>query len=79
MRPVEVVLRVVDGLVVVAEVPAVHVVDVAVRIIVDLVVLLAAARLSGVDPRLAGEVRLAEVDPVVDHRNDDPGAGDGPE
>ena len=47
VRPVEVVVGVVDGLVVVAEVPAVDVVDVAVRIVVDVVGLLAAARLPG--------------------------------
>ena len=59
VRAVEVVVEVVDGVVVVAEVPAVDVVDVAVAVVVDAVGLLAAARLAGVRPGLAGEVGMA--------------------
>ena len=70
VRAVPVVVDVVDGVVVVAEVPAVDVVDVAVAVVVDAVGLLAAARLARVRPRPLGQVRMAEVDPVVDDRDD---------
>ena len=70
VRPVEVVVEVVDGVVVVAEVPAVDVVDVAVAVVVDAVGLLAVTALAGVRPGARGEVRMAEVDPVVDDRHD---------
>ena len=70
VRAVAVVVEVVDGVVVVAEVPAVDVVDVAVAVVVDPVGLLAAARLARVRPRPRGEVRMAEVDAVVDDRDD---------
>ena len=68
VRAVTVVAGIVDRRVVVAEVPAVDVVDVAVAVVVD-----AVAR--GVSPGLvharAREVRVAEVDTVVDDRDDD--------
>ena len=70
VRAMPVVVDVVDGVVVVAEVPAVDVVDVAVAVVVDPVGLLAAARLARVRPRPRGQVRMAEVDPVVDDRHD---------
>ena len=57
VRAVEVVVEVVDGVVVVAEVPAVDVVDVAVAVVVDAVGLLAAARFARVRPGAGGEVR----------------------
>ncbi len=64
--PVPVVVGVVDGRVVVAEVPAVHVIGEAVPV----VVLSIAGDLSGVDPLAAGEVGVGEIDPVVDDRHD---------
>ena len=80
VRAVEVVVEVVDRVVVVAEVPAVDVVDVAVAVVVDAVGLLAGARLARVRPGSRGEVGMAEVDAVVDDRDDDAGvAGRDPE
>ena len=70
VRAMPVLVEVVDGVVVVAEVPAVDVVDVAVAVVVDAVGLLAVAALARVRPRPRGEVRMAEVDPVVDDRHD---------
>ena len=79
MRAV-VVARVVEGGVVVAEIPAVDVVDVAVGVVVDPV----AGGLAGVHPGPARQVGMREVDPVVDDRDhhvgtagrDLPGLGD---
>ena len=56
--------------VVVAEVPAVDVVDVAVAVVVDAVGLATAARFAGVRPGAVGKVRVAEVDAVIDDRDD---------
>ena len=70
VRPVEVVAEIVDGVVVVAEVPAMDVVDVAVGVVVDAVRLAAAARFAGVRPGTRREVGMAEVDAVVDDRDD---------
>ena len=70
MGPVEVVAEVVDRVVLVAEVPAVDVVDLPVRVVVEAVGLLAQAGFARVDPGPAGEVRVAEVDAVVDDRDD---------
>ena len=71
MGAVAVFVEVVDRVVVVAEVPAVDVVHIAVAVIVDAVGLLAASGLAGVGPRLGGEVRVVEVDAVVDHGDHD--------
>ena len=60
-----------------ADVRAVDVVDVAVGVVVDAVRLLAAARLARVRPRLTRQIRMAEVDAVVDDRDGHAGAGDG--
>ena len=70
MRAMEVLVEVVDRVVVVAEVPAVDVVDVAVEVIVDAIGLATAAQFAGVRPGAVSEVRVAEVDPVVDDRHD---------
>ena len=67
VRAVTVVAGIVDRRVVMAEVPAVDVVDVAVAVVVDAV----AGRLAGVGPLASREVRVAEIDTVVDHRDDD--------
>ena len=61
---------VVDGVVVVAEVPAVDVVDVAVVVVIDRR-WSPGAGLARVRPGAVGEVGMAEVDAVVDDRDDD--------
>jgi hypothetical protein len=57
--------------VVVDEVPAVHVVDVAVAVVVDAVVLAARTRLPGIRPDVGRQVGMVVVHPGVDHRDDD--------
>ena len=65
VRPVPlVVCRVV---VAVDEVPAAPVVDVAVSVVVDVIRAAAVAVLSGVDPRVRGEIGMRLVDAGVDH------------
>src|SRR3954471_23810271 len=59
-----------DGVVVVAEVPTVDVVDVAVGVVVDAVRLLPATALTGVRPGAFGKVRMAEIDSVIDDGDD---------
>ena len=71
MRPVPlVVCRVV---VAVDEVPAAPVVDVAVSVVVDAVRATTRAVLSGVDPRVRGEIGMRLVDAGVDHGDHDAG------
>jgi hypothetical protein len=53
--------------VLVDEVPAVHVVDAAVGVVVDAV----ARELARVDPEVADEIGVAGVDAAVDHRDHD--------
>ncbi len=67
MRPVRVLPGVVDRCVSVAEVPAVDVVGEAVPVVVEAV----PRDLAGVRPCGACEVRVAEIDAVVDDRDDD--------
>ena len=69
MGPVEVLAGIGDGVVVVAEVPAVDVVDVAVAVVVLAIVGIRAG-FAGVGPRPIREVGMAEVDAVVDDRHD---------
>ena len=59
-----------------AGVPAVHIVDIAVAVVVEAVGLLAITRLAPVDPRLSGELRVREVHAVVHDRHDHARAGD---
>ena len=53
------------------EVPAVHVIHVAVAVVVDVV----PGDLTGVGPEPGGEIRVGDVQPRVDHRDDHPLAG----
>ena len=69
VRPVAVVVGRV--IVVVHEVPAMDVVDVAVGIVVDPVVFAAWAGLSRIGPDVCGEIGVVPVHARVDHRNDD--------
>ena len=68
--PMSVLTVVVDAVVVVAEVPAVDVVDVAVAVIVDPVGFATVAQFAGVRPRAFGEVGMGEVDAIIDERDD---------
>ena len=55
--------------VLVDEVPAVHVVDAPVAVVVEPVGLAPATRLAGVRPQVGAEVGMGGVDPGVDHRD----------
>src|SRR5207248_2949489 len=72
VRPVSVVVHRV--VVVVREVPAAPVVDVAVVVVVDAVGAATAAVLARVDPDLRAQVGMRPVDSGVDHRHGHAGA-----
>src|SRR5262249_44521471 len=72
VRAVAVVVR--WGVVVVGEVPAPPVVDVAVVVVVDAVVAAARAVLPRVDPEVAGQVGMGQVDAGVDDADGDAAA-----
>src|SRR5215210_6115966 len=63
-------VEVLDRVVVVAEVPTMHVVDIAVAVVVDAVGLPTAAGFTRVRPRPRREIRMREIDAVVDDRHD---------